>query len=65
MNIQKILKSLKDHANEEVRIHKEVFTGAKTDVKKLVNKHLKDTMSIHKAFWKDLKNAAKSKSGKK
>ncbi len=65
MNIQKILKSLKDHANEEVRVHKEVFTDAKTDVKKLVSKHLKDTMSIHRAFWKDLKNAAKSKGSNK
>ncbi len=61
MNIELILKSLKDHAKEEVRIHKEIFGEANGDVKDLVQKHLKDTMSIHKAFWTKLKKAIKSK----
>ncbi len=61
MNIQLILKSLKDHAKEEVRIHKEIFNEAGGDVKDLVEKHLEDTMSIHKAFWKKLKKAIDSK----
>ena len=58
MNIQLILKALKDHAKEEVRIHKDIFSGAGGDVKDLVEKHLGDTMTIHKAFWKKLKKAA-------
>lgn len=57
MNIKLILKALKDHAKEEVRIHKEVFSEAGGDVKDLVEKHLSDTMSIHKDFWKKLKKA--------
>lgn len=57
MNIQLVLKALKDHAKEEVRIHKEIFTEAGGDVKALVQKHLKDTMTIHKTFWKKLKKA--------
>jgi hypothetical protein len=59
MNIQLILKALKDHAEEEIRIHKEVFSEAKGDVKDLVKKHLSDTMLIHKAFWTKLKKIAK------
>lgn len=61
MNIQLILKALKDHAKEEVRIHKEAFNEAGGDVKSLVQKHLKETMSIHKVFWKKLRKAVKSK----
>ena len=61
MNIQLILKALKDHAKEEVRIHKEIFSEAGGDVKDLVEKHLKDTMEIHSAFWKKLGKATKSK----
>lgn len=61
MNIQLVLKALKDHAKEEVRIHKEVFSEAGGDVKDLVEKHLNDTMSIHKAFWKKLQKSVKSK----
>lgn len=61
MNIQLILKALKDHAKEEVRIHKDIFSEAGGDVKDLVDKHLNDTMAIHKAFWKKLKKAAQSK----
>ncbi len=61
MNIQLILKALKDHAKEEVRIHEEVFSEAGGDIKDLVKKHLSDTMSIHKAFWTKLKKSAKSK----
>ena len=57
MNIELILKALKDHAKEEVRIHKEIFNEAGGDVKDLVEKHLKDTMSIHKSFWRKLKKA--------
>lgn len=60
MNIQLILKALKDHAKEEIRIHKDIFSEAGGDVKNLVEKHLSDTMAIHKAFWKKLKKAAKS-----
>ena len=58
MNIQLILKALKDHAKEEVRIHKDIFSEAGGDVKDLVEKHLGDTMTIHKAFWKKLKKGA-------
>ncbi len=61
MNIQLILKTLKDHAQEEVQIHKEVFSDANGDVKYLLKKHLNDTMRIHKAFWRKLKKAAESK----
>jgi hypothetical protein len=61
MNIQLILKALKDHAKEEIRIHKDIFSEAGGDVKNLVEKHLSDTMTIHKAFWKKLKKAAESK----
>lgn len=57
MNIQLVLKALRGHARDEVRIHKEIFSEASGDVKDLVGKHLKDTMSIHKAFWKKLKKA--------
>lgn len=60
MNIQLILKALKDHAKEEIRIHKDIFSEAGGDVKNLVEKHLSDTMAIHKAFWKKLKKVAKS-----
>ncbi len=61
MNIELILKALKDHAKEEVRIHQEVFSEAKGDVKDLVQNHLKETMSIHKAFWRKLKKAVVDK----
>lgn len=61
MNIQLVLKALKDHAKEEIRIHKKIFSEANGEVKDLVEKHLKDTIEIHKAFWKKLKKAAKSK----
>ncbi len=61
MNIQLILKALKDHAKEEVRIHKDIFSEASGDLKDLVEKHLSDTMVIHKAFWKKLQKATKSK----
>lgn len=60
MDIQLILKALKDHAKEEIRIHKEVFIEADRDVKNLVKKHLNDSISIHKAFWKKLQKAVKS-----
>ncbi len=59
MNIHSILKALKDHAKEEVRIHKEVFEDADGDIKDIVQKHLSETMSIHKIFWKKLKKALK------
>lgn len=61
MNIQLILKALKDHTKEEVRIHKEIFSEAGGDVKDLVQKHLSDTMTIHKAFWKKLRKAIRNK----
>ncbi len=61
MNINLILKALKDHAKEEARIHQEIFSEAKGDVKDLVQNHLKETMLIHKAFWKKLEKAIKSK----
>lgn len=61
MNLQLILKALKDHAKEEVRIHKEIFNEAGGDVKDLVDKHLNDTMKIHKAFWTKLKKSVKDK----
>lgn len=58
MNIQLTLKALRDHAKEEVRIHKEIFSEASGDVKNLVAKHMNNTMAIHKAFWKKLKKVA-------
>ena len=61
MNIQFVLKALKKHAKEEVRIHKEIFNEAGGDVKNLVKKHLKDTMTIHKAFWTKLRKSIKDK----
>jgi hypothetical protein len=61
MNIQLILKALQDHAYEEIRIHKDIFSEADKDVKDLLEKHLSDTMSIHKAFWKKLKKIEDSK----
>lgn len=61
MNIQLVLKALKEHAKEEVLIHKEIFGDAKGDIKDLVKRHLSDTMTIHKAFWKKLQKAIKSK----
>jgi hypothetical protein len=61
MNAKQILLALRNHANEEIRIHKEIMTEAKGDTKHLVKKHLADTKAIHKEFWKDLKNAWKSK----
>lgn len=59
MNIHTVLKALRDHAKEEVRIHKEVFEDADGSVKDIVQKHLNETMSIHQAFWKKLKKALK------
>jgi hypothetical protein len=61
MNIKEILVALKNHANEEIRIHKDITKEAKGDVKHLVKKHLADTKAIHKEFWNDLKKAWKSK----
>ena len=61
MNIQKGLAVLKKHAEEEIRIHKEILKEVNGDVKHLVGKHLDDTIAIHKAFWKELKKTAKSK----
>lgn len=61
MNIQLVLKALKDHAKEEVRIHKDIFSKAGGDVKDLVEKHLNETMAIHRAFWKKLKKAIENK----
>lgn len=61
MNINLILKVLRDHAKEEVCIHKEIFSEAGDDVKDLVEKHLGDTVAIHKAFWKKLKKVVKYK----
>ncbi len=61
MNLHKTLKALENHIKEEARIHKEVINEASGDVKHLVKKHLKDAVAIHKAFWKDLKKAVKSK----
>jgi hypothetical protein len=60
MNIQHVLKTLKDHADEEVQIHKEVFNEPDKSIKYLLEKHLRDIMKIHKAFWNKLKKAAKS-----
>ena len=61
MNIQKGLDVLKNHAKEELRIHREILKESKVDVKHLVKKHLNDTITIHKAFWKELNKAIKSK----
>lgn len=61
MNLKKTIQALEDHAKEEVRIHKEVFSEASEDVKDIAQKHLDQTISIHKAFWKKLKKAVKSK----
>ncbi len=59
MNIQLILNTLKEHAQEEIRIHKEVFADTDKGIKDLLKKHLDDTMRIHKAFWRKLKKVAK------
>jgi hypothetical protein len=59
MNLQKTIQALKDHAKEEVRIHKEIIKEAKGDAKHLIKKHLADTIQIHKKFWKELKDSFK------
>jgi hypothetical protein len=59
MQINKILKALKDHYNEEKRIHKELFKQSDKGVVKLAKKHLKDNLIIHKDFWQQLKKAFK------
>ncbi len=61
MNIKASIQALKDHAKEEVRIHREIIKEAKGDGKHLVKKHLADTIEIHKRFWKDLKKSWKNK----
>lgn len=61
MNIKASIQALKDHAKEEVRIHREIIKEAKGDGKHLVKKHLTDTIEIHKKFWKDLKKSWKDK----
>lgn len=61
MNIKASIQALKDHAKEEVRIHREIIKEAKGDGKNLVKKHLADTIEIHKRFWKDLKKSWKNK----
>lgn len=61
MNTKEILLALKNHANEEIRIHTEIMKEAKGDAKHLVRKHLADTKAIHKEFWNELKKAWKSK----
>lgn len=61
MDIQTILKTLKEHAQEEIQIHKEVFSDTDKGIKDLLKKHLDDTMRIHQAFWIKLKKAAKTK----
>lgn len=61
MNIHLALKALKDHAQEEARIHKEVFSDAGEDLRNLAKKHLRDTMMIHKTFWNDLKKSVGKK----
>ena len=60
MNLKKSIQALKDHAQEEIRIHGERMEGAKGDVKHLVKKHLDDSIEIHKKFWKDLKKSWKN-----
>lgn len=55
------MEDLKNHAREEIRIHKEIFEEATGDVKDLVRKHLDSTAAIHKAFWKKLKKTMKRK----
>jgi len=60
MNLKKSIQALKDHAQEEIRIHGEIMEGAKGDVKHLVKKHLDDSIEIHKKFWKDLKKSWKN-----
>ena len=52
---------LKNHANEEVQIHKNVIDEIGDDVKDIAEDHLKKTMSIHKTFWKKLQKAVKKK----
>jgi hypothetical protein len=61
MNIKASIRALKDHAKEEVRIHREIIKEAKGDGKHLVKRHLADTVEIHKKFWKELKESLKSK----
>ena len=61
MNLKKAIQALKDHAQEEIRIHQEIMEEAGGDVKHLAEKHLADTIEIHKRFWKDLKKSWKDK----
>ena len=61
MNLKKTIQALKDHAQEEIRIHQEIIEEAGGDVKHLAEKHLADTIEIHKRFWKDLKKSWKNK----
>lgn len=61
MNQKKATQVLKDHAKEEIRIHREIMSEAKGDVKYLVKKHLDDMIDIHKKFWKELKKSWKEK----
>lgn len=61
MNIKSILELLKNHAKEEVQIHKDVVNEIGDDVKEISEKHLQKTMSIHKTFWRKLGKAIKKK----
>lgn len=61
MSIKQTIQVLKNHVHEEGRIHKEILKEAEGDVKHLVKKHWADTLSIHRAFWKDLKKSLKGK----
>lgn len=61
MNFQKGLAALKKHAEEEWRIHQEILKETTGSAKHLVKKHWDDTAKIHNTFWKELKDAVKSK----
>lgn len=61
MKIDNIIKVLKEHVQKEIEVHKKVFAGSNKSISDLVKMHIKDTVSIHKDFWKKLKQSVKEK----
>jgi hypothetical protein len=61
MNINKIIKTLKKHVDDEVKVHKKVFNTKDKNIQQLVKMHIKDTVELHKKFWSELKKSSKSK----
>lgn len=61
MNVNKIIKSLKQHVDDEIKIHKKVFAGKDKSIQQLAKMHIKDTVALHKKFWSELKKNIKEK----